>query len=299
MPALPNHLRIAALQYYMRPVQTFSQFSDQVEALVETAEDYRCGLVVFPEYFSAQLLTLNNTKAPMRDQVRDLAQQAPRVIELLRKLAIQYKIHIAGGTVPVLAEDGDTVYNECHFFSPNGKSGVQGKLHMTRFEKEEWIVSPCSTLRIFKTEFGLVAIAICYDCEFPEVVRAAARAGCHLLLVPSCTDDRQGYLRVRYCAQARAIENQMYVVHSCTVGSLPAVPAVSMNYGAASILTPSDFAFSRDGILAEGNINQEMMVIGDINLRTILDARTSGTVLPLVDSEHSQELAGSLEIVNI
>ena len=104
---------------------------------------------------------------------------------------------------------------------------------------------------------------------------------------------------MRYCAQARAIENQMYVVHACTVGSLPAVPAVAMNYGAASILTPSDFAFSRDGILAEGNINQEMMVIGDVNLRTILDARTSGTVLPLVDSERSQQLAGSLEIVSL
>ena len=299
MPALPNHLRIAALQYYMRPVQTFAQFRDQVEALVETAEDYRCGLVVFPEYFSAQLLTLNNTKSPMRDQVRHLAQQAPRVLELLRELAMRFKIHIAGGTVPVLAEDGDTVYNECHFFSPAGEVGAQGKLHMTRFEKAEWIVSPRSKLRAFKTEFGLIAVAICYDCEFPEVVRAAARAGCHILLVPSCTDDRQGYLRVRYCAQARAIENQMYVVHACTVGSLPAVPAVAMNYGAASILTPSDFAFSRDGILAEGNINQEMMVIGDVNLRTILDARTSGTVLPLIDSERSQQLADSLEIVTI
>ncbi|MEZ5362593.1 MAG: hypothetical protein R2748_09745 [Bryobacterales bacterium] len=130
-------------------------------------------------------------------------------------------------------------------------------------------------------------------------MRAAARAGSHLLVVPSCTDDRQGYLRVRYCAQARAIENQMYVIHSPTVGSLPAVPAVSLNYGIASILTPSDFAFSRDGILAEGNANQEMMVIGSLNMRTIVDARSSGTVLPLVDSQRSVEIASSLEHIRL
>src|SRR5690606_9656758 len=110
-----------------------------------------------------------------------------------------------------------------------------------------------------------------------------------ILITPSCTDDRQGYLRVRYCAQARAIENQLYVIHSSTVGSLPMVPAVSLNYGQASILTPSDFAFSRDGILAEGIPNQETMVIGELNLKLIEDSRTKGTVLPLLDSQLTAE----------
>ena len=105
-------------------------------------------------------------------------------------------------------------------------------------------------------------------------------AGADILFVPSCTDDRQGYLRVRYCSQARSIENHMYVVLAHTVGSLPMVPAVSLNYGQAAILTPSDFAFSRDGILAEGNINTEMIVIGELNLNTIEAQRSSGTGIP-------------------
>ncbi|HVB38348.1 MAG TPA: nitrilase-related carbon-nitrogen hydrolase, partial [Vicinamibacterales bacterium] len=141
-----------------------------------------------------------------------------------------------------------------------------------------------SRLRIFETDFGRMAIAICYDVEFPEIASAAARLGVHILVVPSCTDDRQGYLRVRYCAQARCVENQMYVIQSHTVGSLPMVPAVSLNYGCAAVLTPSDFPFSRDGILAEGNPNLEMMVIGELNLGTIIEARSRGTVLPLLDS---------------
>lgn len=296
---VPERIRVASLQYFIRPVQTFEQFRDQVEGLVETAADYRCQLVAFPEYFTVQLLTLGNVKRPIHEQIRDLARQAPRFAELMSGLARKYRLYVAGGTIPVQDEGSDSVYNDCFFFGPAGGYGVQGKLHMTRFENEDWQVSPRSRLRVFETDFGKVAVNVCYDVEFPEITRAAAREGAHILVVPSCTDDRQGFLRVRYCAQARAIENQMYVIQSCTVGSLPMVPAVSLNYGQASIFTPSDFAFSRDGILAEGNPNLEMMVIGELNLRTILDTRSSGTVLPLLDSRRSAEIASRVEVVTV
>lgn len=287
-----ERIRVASLQYFIRPVQTFEHFRDQVEALVETAADYKCQLVVFPEYFTVQLLTLGLVRRPMREQIRDLAGQVPRYRDLMGRLARRFNIHIVAGTIPVADEaERDRIYNESFLFTPGGAVGIQGKMHMTRFENEDWIVSPRSDLKVFETSMGKIAIAICYDVEFPEIVRAAARQGAHILIVPSCTDDRQGYLRVRYCAQARAIENQMYVIHSCTVGSLPMVPAVSLNYGQAAIYTPSDFAFSRDGILAEGNPNQEMMIVGELNLSTIVDSRSSGTVLPLEDSKRSNEIA--------
>jgi predicted amidohydrolase len=73
-----ERIRVASLQYFIRPVQSFEQFRDQVEGLVETAADYKCHLLVFPEYFSVQLLTLGNVKRPIREQIRDLAKQAPR-----------------------------------------------------------------------------------------------------------------------------------------------------------------------------------------------------------------------------
>jgi predicted amidohydrolase len=282
-----DRIRIGALQYLIRPVRSLDEFCDQVSALVETARDYDCQLVVFPEYFTVQLLTLGDVRRPMPEQIRDLAAQAPYYVDLMSRLARQYSLYIVAGTTPVLADDGKTVYNTSHVFGPSGDYGTQGKLHMTRFEADEWRVSPSSGITIFDTAFGPMAVAICYDVEFPEVARAAARQDVRLLIVPSCTDDRQGFLRVRYCAHARAIENQMYVVHACTVGSLPMVPAVHLNYGQASILTPSDFSFSRDGILAEGNINQEMIVIGELNLNTIMEARTRGTVLPLLDNANT------------
>ncbi len=294
-----ERIRVASLQYFIRPVANFEQFQDQVASLVETAADYRCDLLVFPEYFTIQLLTLGNVKRRIPEQIRDLAKQVPRFVEMMSGLARRFKMYVAAGSIPVTEDGSDEVFNESFFFSPTGSFGVQGKIHLTRFETEDWLISPRSRLHVFETDFGRVAVTICYDVEFPELARVAARNGAQVLIVPSCTDDRQGFLRVRYCAHARAIENQMYVICSSTVGSLPMVPAVSLNYGQASILTPSDFAFSRDGILAEGVPNQESMIIGELNLATLAEARESGTVLPLRDSARSSEVASSLEMVTL
>ncbi|MEZ4226465.1 MAG: carbon-nitrogen hydrolase family protein [Polyangiaceae bacterium] len=291
-------IRVATLQYFIRPVESFEQFEAQVTGLVETARDYKCRLLVFPEYFCLQLLTLNDLRMSIDKQVRHLARFEQRIVDMFVRLSKQSGMYIVGGTLPAVdPPDEETVYNECYVYSPAGEWEVQGKLHMTRFEREEWLISPHKRLRVFETEFGRIAVTICYDVEFPELARAAAREGADVLVVPSCTDERQGYLRVRYCAQARAIENQLYVVHACTVGSLPMVPAVSLNYGQAAIYTPSDFAFARDGILAEGVPNQESMVIGELDLDRIRESRETGTVLPLRDSATTAEVTRTLEVV--
>ena len=296
---MSDRIRVASVQYFIRPVKTFDDFRDQVTGLVDTAADYDCQLMVFPEYFTIQLITLGDLGRSLRDQVRTVAGYLPRYVDLLGSLAKKHGIYIVGGTIPDLGEDGDTLYNDCYVFGRSGEHGVQGKLHITRWEREDWQVEAREKMRIFETDFGRLAVAICYDVEFPEMARSAARQGANLLAVPSCTDDRQGFLRVRYCAQARAIENQMYVIHSPTVGSLPMVPGVSLNYGSASIITPSDFPFARDGILAEGNVNQEMMVIGELNLETIEESRAFGTVLPLNDSHRSADICRDPDVVTL
>ena len=295
---MSERLRVGALQYFIRPVTGFEQFADQVEGLVATAADYGVRLLVFPEYFTLQLLTLGNTRRPLPEQALDLAHQVPRFQQLMQELAVRYGLHIVAGSIPSVGDNG-ALHNDCFIFGPDGRTSWQGKLHMTRWEREEWGIQPRRRLRIFSAPFGRFAVSICYDAEFPELARAAARRGADILVVPSCTDDRQGFLRVRYCAQARAIENQMFVVHACTVGSLPMVPAVSLNYGQASVLTPSDFAFARDGIRAEGAVNQEMMVVAELDLDDLRRSRESGTVLPLRDSATTSEVLADLEEISI
>jgi predicted amidohydrolase len=270
-----------------------------VKGLVDTAADYKCHLVVFPEYFTLQLLTLGDVQRPIPEQLAGLANERERFVEMMSSFARRHGLYISAGTILVRDSATKGIRNESFLFAPTGAHDSQCKLHMTRFESEEWMVSPGDHLKTFETSFGKLAVTICYDVEFPELARVAAREGVDVLLVPSCTDDRQGFLRVRYCAHARAIENQIFVVHSATVGSLPMVPAVSLNYGQASILTPSDFPFARDGIVAEGVVNQETIVIGELNLSTLRDSRTTGTVLPLRDSQRTADVVRALEEVSL
>ena len=67
-----------------------------------------------------------------------------------------------------------------------------------------------------------------------------------------------------------------------TEGNLP-VEGLGMHYGQASILTPSDFPFSRDGIAAEGVVNMEQVVIADVDLDALMQNRINGTTIPLYD----------------
>lgn len=292
---LSDRIRVAASQYFIRPIDRFEQFADQVASEVAIAASYRCRLLVLPEYFTLQLISLSDSKRPIDELIREVASYAPRFIELLTGLSREHEIYVVGGTIPILDEESGLVHNDSYLFAPSGQHGVQGKLHMTRIEKEDWHVEARNRLRVFETDFGKLAIAICYDVEFPELVRAAAHVGAQMLAVPSNTDDRQGFLRVRYCAHARTIENQMYVIHTGTVGGLPRVPDVSMNYGQAAILTPSDFAFARDGILALGSLNQEDMIVGELDMQTIEKSRSFGTVLPLNDSRRTKELVAHVD----
>ncbi len=123
-----------------------------------------------------------------------------------------------------------------------------------------------------------MAIAICYDVQFPELVRIAARKGAQILFVPFNTDERRGYIRVRTCAQARAIENQMYVAITGCVGNLPKVENLDIHYSQAAIFTPSDVEFSREGIATEATPNTEAVIFQDLDLNLLKRNREYGTV---------------------
>ena len=103
------------------------------------------------------------------------------------------------------------------------------------------------------------------------------------LFVPFCTDERRGYLRVRYCCQARAVENQCYVVMSGVVGNLPNVENMDIHYAESCILTPSDLAFARDGVAADTAPNTETIAFADLKLSDLRVARHEGTVRNLRD----------------
>jgi predicted amidohydrolase len=284
-------VRIATTQYLLRPLRDFDEFVQQVTFFVESAADYNSHFLLFPEFFTMQLLSYMREEDPAR-AVRRLAELQGEYEALFRRLAIAHELYIIGGTHPVLAEG--QVYNTAFLFTPHGKVFQQRKVHLTRSEKGPYQMSRGNEFCVFETDYGKIAILVCYDVEFPEAARIVAEAGTEILFVPSCTDERQGFLRVRHCAHARAIENQIYVAVAGTTGNLPQVPYMSTNYAQAAILTPNDFYFARDGIAAEGTPNQEQLIVSDVDLELLDERRANGTVIPLNDK--LQEVYGHVAV---
>ena len=275
----PISVRIAAVQYLLRSIHDWSGFENQVRFVMKAAGDYKPQFVLLPEIFTTQLLSFMDT-SDLRQAVRNMNDYTARYIELFKELAAQWKVHVVGGSHPTIV-DGKLM-NTAYLFTPEGKVFTQDKIHLTRWEKEKWKGDAGNQLRVFDTPHGRIAILICYDIEFPELSRKVCEMGADIIFVPSCTDDRQGFLRVRYCCHARAIENQVYVAVTGTVGNLP-VEGLGLHYGQAAIITPSDFPFARDGIAAEGVPNMEQIVIADVDLSKLVTNRVMGTTIPLYD----------------
>jgi len=275
-------VRVASVQYQVRRVSSFQDFAEQVEYFVETAADYRADFVVFPELFSVQLLSQESLKRlPSVEGIRKLAELEQPFMELMSRLAKEYGIHVVGGTHPIAR--GEAIYNVCPFFFPDGSHLLQPKLHITPSERNHWGITGGNELRVIATPKAKVGILICYDCEFPEAARYLADQGAEILFVPYCTDNREGHLRVRYCCQARAIENQMYVATAGIIGNLPSVAAMDIHYGQAAVYTPSDFEFARDGIQAQADSNVEMLLVTDLDIHDLYRTRASGSVTPRLD----------------
>jgi predicted amidohydrolase/GNAT superfamily N-acetyltransferase len=276
-----SKVRIACVQYQVRKIATFEDFANQVEYFVETAADYRADFVLFPEFFSVQLLSvIEPLSAP--EGIRKLAKDFTEpFIQLMSRLSKQYGVYIIGGSHPI-AED-DKLYNKCLIFDPDGRYLAQPKLHITPAEQRHWGISGGHELVILHTPKAKIAVQICYDVEFPEASRYLADQGVEILFVPYCTDDRHGQLRVRYCAQARAIENQIFVATAGIIGNLPSVPAMDIHYGQAAVFTPSDFEFARDGIQAIADSNVETLLVTDIDTEDLYRCRANGSVTPRLD----------------
>ncbi len=275
-------IRVCAAQYQMRRLADWHAFENQVEFYVHTASEYHCHFLLFPELFTVQLFSLMDPEITPKEAISKLADMTPQYQDLLSGAAKRTGLFIIGGSHPIRMEDG-RIRNVAHLFSPSGAIYTQDKLHITPNERKEYGIAPGEGIKVFETSHARIAIEVCYDVEFPELARLQVLAGAEVLFVPFSTDERKAYQRVRYTGQARAVENAMYVVMAGNVGNLPQVENFLINYGQAVICTPSDFPFPKDGIAAVAEPGVETVVISDLDLVALEEAREMGSVRTLRD----------------
>jgi predicted amidohydrolase/ribosomal protein S18 acetylase RimI-like enzyme len=274
LPVAP--VRVCVVQYQMRTVSSFDNFAEQVEYFLDAASEYKCDFIVFPEIFTTQLLSLIRAPNPAA-AVRRLAEYTPQYLELFTRLAVKYNVNVVGGSHFTLEDDN--LYNIAYLFRRDGTLGKQYKLHITPSERHWWGVKGGDRVEVFDTDRGKIAIQVCYDIEFPELTRIAVEQGAQIIFVPFCTDERYAYLRVRYCAQARCVENHVYVAIAGSVGNLPGVESLGIHYAQSAIFTPSDIPFERDAIAAECTPNVETLAFEDLDLELLKRHRQTGSVL--------------------
>lgn len=275
-------VRVACVQYAQRPVGHFDEFAAQVRFHVAVAAGYRADFVLFPELFTLQLLSAAERPLPPAAAIDALTAHTPRVVALLRELAVEYRIHIVGGSHPTRGDDG-VPRNVCYVALRDGSLHAQEKIHATPSERECWGIAGGDAAPVIRTDCGPVGVLVCYDSEFPELARHLVEQGAKILFVPFCTDTREGYLRVRYSAHARAIENQCYLALAGNVGMLPGVVNFDIQYAQSAVITPCDVPFARDGVAAEASANVEQLLLADLRLHDLDEARARGTVRNLAD----------------
>jgi predicted amidohydrolase len=277
-------LRIAAAQYDIGFLSGWDDYAARITHRVSEAAEHGANLLVFPEYFSMELASLfpEAVYTSLARQLAELQTVLPRFVALFTALAQRHGVTILAGTFPVREPDG-SYRNRAHLFLPDGSHDHQDKLQMTRFERERWRMSPGREVKTFDTGVGCIGVSVCYDGEFPLFARKQAEAGAKLILVPSCTDTSAGYWRVRIGCQARALENQCYVVQSSTVGSAPWSEAIDVNIGAAGVYTPVDYGFPDDGVLCVGELNRPQWLYADLDLDAVARVREAGQVLNFRD----------------
>jgi len=279
---MPSSVRVATVQFQMRRISQIEEFEQQVEYFVDVASDYRADFVTFPELFTLELLSIDGEKLAPATAIEKITEYTDRFCAFMEKLAVSYNINIIGGSHPTRMSNGD-IRNVSYIFLRDGAVHTQEKLHPTPSERRWWNIKGGYGAHVIPTDCGPIGVMICYDSEFPEMARHLVNQGALILFVPFCTDERRGYLRVRYCCHARAVENQCYVVTSGVVGNLPNVECMDIHYAESAILTPSDFPFARDGVAADTAPNTETIALADLSLDALLTSRETGAVQNLKD----------------
>lgn len=290
-------LHIASCAYPIEPLARFEAFADKQARLVAEAARRGAQLLVFPEYASVELTSTlpDPQRGALTRELSGLARLLEPMLAVYTELARRHGLYILGPSFPERVGEPDRYHNRARLHGPGGAAAFTEKLQMTRFEREEWGVSGGAVARVFDTDLGTLGVAICYDAEFPLLVRRQIEAGAQLVLVPSCTDTVAGYHRVAVSCRARALENQCYVVQAPTVGDAPWSIALDQNVGAAGVYGPIEQQLHPDGVVVQGALNESGWVYADIDLEAVADARKNGQVRNHVDWDRPAHLSGTLQ----
>ena len=273
-------LTVASVQLDLMAEATVDQFLSHLDTLVGKAAAHGAEVVLFPELASTGLLASISdhtvtTETVASDYWNVLPNYTDTIIGGLRQLSQEHQVVVVGGSHNRLADDG-TLRNTAFLVHPDGRVELQDKIHLT---PQEHALGAVGGDELLVTTVGpfTVGVLICADIQFPELSRYLVHRGVDLIFCPSLTWNRRGVHRVRTGCQARAIENQLYVVMSPLVGSsgLP-LDAPMHAVGRALVAGPVDKTIGvNDGLLALAQDDDEQVLLTTLDHDLLMASRAN------------------------
>ena len=212
-------MKIAAIQMVSTP--DVKRNLDAARVLLQQAAAAGAEMAVLPEYFC--LLGLKDTdKLAIAEPAGDGPLQ-----EFLSRCALDFDLHLVGGTLPIIAPQPGKVYNRTLVYDPQGQYVAHyDKMHLFCFDNGQESYDEARVLTAGKkpVAFDLqsrgghrwrIGLSICYDLRFPELYRALKA---DVLLVPSAFTYTTGQAHWEMLLRARAIENLAFVVAAAQGG---------------------------------------------------------------------------------
>ncbi|CAM4434847.1 MULTISPECIES: carbon-nitrogen hydrolase family protein [Pseudoalteromonas] len=159
-------------------------------------------------------------------QTWEYAQYNEALLGELSALCQQHNIWLAAGTIAIPSQNdkylaasylfnasGEIVahYNKIHLFDADVSDKTKQYRESERTERGQDVV-------VVDSPFGRIGLSVCYDLRFPGLFQMMRAKGAELFLVPSAFTCATGKAHWQPLLQARAIENQCYVVAAAQVG---------------------------------------------------------------------------------
>jgi predicted amidohydrolase len=278
-------VRAAVANWKLRSIRTDGQFYNHAQEFLHQAHELGAELVVLPELFSLELLHLAK-QVTAKESPRYLVQFFDEIEGWLLRMSQNSGMVIVGGSH--FKFENEQIENIAPIAFPNGSLYRQPKNKLTVYERSEWGITEGRGLTQLPGKLG---VGVCYDSEFPEGTRRLAENGAIFYGVPAWTETRRGFQRVRWSCLARAVENQIFVLHSSLVGDIGREP-VPESYGSSAIIAPSIAPFPMEAILAETKLNEDDLVVAGLDTGELFAARTEGDVTNWADRDASGWVLG-------
>lgn len=261
-------MKIAAVNWKLREIKDEEEFYDHLRELLDQCRD--CDLIVLPELFSLELLPITGAKED-EEIPAALAHYHLRTFFYLdewRKAKADRLLLVHGSHI---AWSRGFHVNRCEM-TTSVDSAIVEKQVLTEWEQAIGVQAGDAGLQCLKSH--LVGVTICLDAEFPASGRALAEAGMLFQCVPAWTETLHGFQRVRWACQARAVENQVCVIHSSLVGRV----GNEESHGSSAIIVPPHLPFPLDPVLAETPMDEEGIAFAEVDPEDLLRCREMGEV---------------------